>query len=158
MRRSDKEIERRAEIDAIIRDCDVCRVAFAVSNEPYVVPLSFGYDGWNLFFHTAETGKKIDCMAANPRVCFEMERNVELVRHPDLPCKWSFSFECVIGFGAVRELVTAEDKARGLGQIMAQYSDQQWDIAPAELEGVRVWCLSIESISGKRSKLKQSSG
>lgn len=158
MRRNDRQIHSREEIDHIIRGCDVCRVALAVENEPYVVPLSFGYDGSHLYFHTAPSGKKIDCIAANPRVCFEMERNVELVRDPDLPCKWSFSFESVIGFGAVRELLSPEDRARGLNHIMEHYSGRQWAFAPAEVKGVRVWSLSIESVSGKRSRMKQDSG
>ena len=155
MRKSEKAIESRAELDALIGGCDVCRVAFAVENEPYIVPLSFGYDGRSLYFHTAETGKKIDCIEANPRVCFEMERNVEIVKHTRKPCNWSFAFESVIGFGTVRELCALEDKERALSRIMAQYSDQQWDFASAEIKSVRVWSLSIESVSGKRSEHKE---
>ena len=50
MRRTDKEITSRSEIDEIIRDSDVCRLAFAVSDEPYLVPVSFGFDGKTLYF------------------------------------------------------------------------------------------------------------
>lgn len=96
MRRADKEITSRAEIDAVVHGCVVCRLGFAVGNEPYVVPVSFGYDGRNLYFHTARTGRKIECIEANSRVCFEVERNVELIRDPGQPCEWSFAFESVI--------------------------------------------------------------
>ena len=154
MRRTDKEIENRTEIDTIIRGCDVIRLAFAVDNEPYVVPLSFGYDGTCLYFHTARTGRKIDCIAANPRVCFEMERDVRLIEHPQKPCNWSFSFESVIGFGTVRELQAPEDKERSLNQIMEHYAGRQWPFDPSDTKGVRVWHLAIESVTGKRSKNK----
>lgn len=154
MRKSDKEIGSRAEIDEVIRGCDVCRIAFAVLNEPYVVPLSFGYDGSCLYFHTAESGKKIDCIAANPRVCFEMERNVELVEHSWKPCSWTFGFESVIGYGTMRELHSHEDKERALNQIMEHYSGRRWDFDPAATSGVRVWRLLIESVTGKRSGKK----
>ena len=78
MRRTDREIITRKEIDSIIDSCDVCRLAFAVQNEPYLVPVSYGYDGEALYFHTAREGQKIDCIGANSRVCFEFERNVKL--------------------------------------------------------------------------------
>jgi nitroimidazol reductase NimA-like FMN-containing flavoprotein (pyridoxamine 5'-phosphate oxidase superfamily) len=44
MRRTEKEIGR-AEIDAIIRRSQVCRLGLSDQGEPYVVPLCFGYDG-----------------------------------------------------------------------------------------------------------------
>ena len=65
MRRRDKEIADRTEIDGIISSALVCRLAFADENEPYVVPISFGYDGDAIFIHTAKKGRKIDFMAAN---------------------------------------------------------------------------------------------
>jgi nitroimidazol reductase NimA-like FMN-containing flavoprotein (pyridoxamine 5'-phosphate oxidase superfamily) len=154
MRRSDKEIMSRAEIDAIVHGCDVCRLGFAAGNEPYVVPLSFGYDGRELYFHTARTGRKIDCIEVNNRACFELERNVELIRDPDQPCEWSFAFESVIGFGTVHELTTDEDRERGLNRIMEHYSGRRWRFDPTATRGVRVWRLVIESITGKRSDRK----
>ncbi|MCW8984119.1 MAG: pyridoxamine 5'-phosphate oxidase family protein, partial [Thermoanaerobaculales bacterium] len=60
MRRRDKEITSRQEIDEIIRSALVCRIALADRDEPYVVPVSFGYDGDALFIHTARSGRKID--------------------------------------------------------------------------------------------------
>ena len=42
------------------------------------MPVSFGYDGAALYFHTAPKGRKIDFIEANNRVCFEFEANVAL--------------------------------------------------------------------------------
>lgn len=154
MRRTDKEISSREEVDAIMHECDVCRLAFAVSGEPYLVPVAFGYDGNCLYLHTAKTGKKIDCMTANNRVCFEMERNVALVTDDLKPCQWSFSFESVVGFGTVQELVTPEDKARGLNHVMAHYSGRAWEIPEPALQSTRVWKITVSSVSGKRAQEK----
>ncbi len=157
MRRADKEISSRAEIDAIVHGCFVCRLGFAVGNEPYVVPVSFGYDGRDLYFHTATTGRKIDCIEANNRACFEVERNVELIKDAERPCEWSFAFESVIGFGTVHELTSEEERERGLNQIMEQYSGRHWRFDPTATASVRVWRLAIESITGKRSERKNRS-
>jgi nitroimidazol reductase NimA-like FMN-containing flavoprotein (pyridoxamine 5'-phosphate oxidase superfamily) len=155
MRRTDRDISSRGDIDAIIRSSDVCRLAFAVSDEPYLVPVSFGYDGHSLYFHTAKTGKKLDCIAANNRVCFEMERNVRLVTDDRKPCKWSFSYESVIGFGTVHELSSPELKAKGLNCIMEHYSGREWEFKGAEVSTTRVWEIRITSVSGKRSEHKE---
>ena len=155
MRRSDREITAREEIDEVVRGSDVCRLAFAVGDEPYLVPVSFGYDGREVYFHTAESGRKIDCMAANNRVCFEFERDVRLVADSEKPCSWSFTFESVIGFGTVDELVSPLEKAHGLNEVMRQYSGKTWEFDSGALERTRVWRISIESISGKRARGKE---
>jgi nitroimidazol reductase NimA-like FMN-containing flavoprotein (pyridoxamine 5'-phosphate oxidase superfamily) len=154
MRRRDREIESRSEIDTIIRSAEVCRLAFAVENEPYIVPVSFGYDGSAIYFHTARDGRKIDCIRANPRVCFELECNVELLTHDTKPCDWGFSYESVIGYGTVIELSESEERRHGLNQVMLQYSEREWMMDDASMDRTRVWRLDIESVTGKRSTKK----
>lgn len=151
MRRQDKEISNRRDIDEIIHAAQVCRIAFADADEPYVVPISFGYDGKALFIHTANRGRKIDFIEANNRVCFEFEANVSLQVDDNDACKWTFEFESVIGYGRVIELETSEDKAQGLNQIMLHYSGRKWDIDDAAAATTRVWRIDIESVTGKRS-------
>ena len=118
MRKRDKEISSRREIDEIIRSALVCRIAFADGSEPYVVPVSFGYDGQAIYIHTAKSGRKIDFIGANNRVCFELETNVSLKTGDSDACEWSFEYESVIGYGTGVELEAAEAKSRGLNQIM----------------------------------------
>jgi nitroimidazol reductase NimA-like FMN-containing flavoprotein (pyridoxamine 5'-phosphate oxidase superfamily) len=151
MRRHDREVSERTEIDRIIRSALVCRIAFADDNEPYMVPISFGYDGASVFIHTAGKGRKIDFIEANNRVCFEFEANVDLRRHDEDPCAWTFEFESVIGYGHVIELLEHEEKAHGLNQIMLHYSDREWSFSDRQTATTRVWRIDIESVTGKRS-------
>ena len=157
MRRREKQIKSRAEVDAIIAGCDVCRLALAVDNAPYLVPLSFGYDGEAIYLHTARTGKKIDYFEANNRVCFEFERNVRFVHDGGDACEATFSFESVIGYGTISELVDFDQKAHALSQITCQYTGPQTVFDPREMAKVRVWKISIESVEGKRSPGKDAS-
>ncbi|MFH1982061.1 MAG: pyridoxamine 5'-phosphate oxidase family protein [Pseudomonadota bacterium] len=150
MRRKDKQVSERLEIDAIIRGCQVCHLAMAVDNIPYVVPLCFGYDGTNLYVHMAGSGKKVDCLKANPRVCFQMERGVRLVSEGADPCNWGFHFESVIGSGLAEELNGDEDKAGALGWIVKQYAGKVVGPVPPSA-GLRVWRIAIDEISAKRS-------
>src|SRR6185369_11154280 len=126
MRRTDKEITDPKAISRIIGQCQVCRVGLSKDNRPYIVPVSFGYDGSALYFHTAKTGMKIDFIYASPCVCFEFEHGVRPVPHETDPCNWTFSYQSVIGYGTVRELTDPVEKVAGLRRIMKQYSEKEW--------------------------------
>jgi nitroimidazol reductase NimA-like FMN-containing flavoprotein (pyridoxamine 5'-phosphate oxidase superfamily) len=41
MRRADKQIVSKSDIDKILQNAAVCRLAFAADNEPYVVTMNF---------------------------------------------------------------------------------------------------------------------
>ncbi len=151
MRRKEKLVEDRKAIDAIIGRSSVCRLAMAADGQPYLVPLSFGYDGEAIYFHTAPRGRKIDCFEADPRVCFEFEAHSEVVTHPTAACKWSLHFESVIGFGTVGELLDPDRKRYGLNRIMRHYSGKEWTFDDPSLARTRVWRITIESMTGKRS-------
>ena len=154
MRRTDKEITERILLSQIIENCQVCRLGLAKDDTPYLLPVAFGYDGQAFYFHTAIEGRKIEFLTANPRVCVEFEHGVQLLRHDSNPCKWSFSFQSVIGYGTVRELTELPEKTAGLLQIMRHYSGQAWTFAAEDLAAIRVWSIAIESLTGKQSKDK----
>lgn len=155
MRRKGREITDRREIDALLSQAKVCRVAFAIDNEPYVVPLSHGYDpeANALFFHTAKKGRKIECIEANPRVCFEVEGLAKVKAGDERGCSWGLRYESVIGFGTIVELLSPEEKESALRRTMQQQAEKEmeWTFAPKMIEATRVWRLDIESITGKRS-------
>ncbi|MEI6825955.1 MAG: pyridoxamine 5'-phosphate oxidase family protein [Desulfuromonadales bacterium] len=152
MRRVDKEIRDRADIDRIISGSQVCRLGLARDNVPYVIPVSFGYDGVALYIHTAHTGRKIEFFEANPAICLEFEHAVTLKTHDSAACNWTFSFQSVIGYGSIHELTDPAEKTTALQVIMKQYSDREWSFSEASVAGVRVWKITIESLSGKQSK------
>ena len=151
MRRTDREIESREEIDGIIRGSLVCRIALAMDDMPYIVPVSFGYDGVSIYIHTAKEGKKINYFRNSNNICFEFERNVKLFRDPENACKWSFSYESVIGFGKIHELESIKERESGLNKIMFQYSGKEWVFGEDKLKNIRVWKIGITSMTGKRS-------
>ena len=140
-----------AVISQIINKCQVCRLGLSQDDVPYIIPVSFGYDGTTLFFHSAKDGKKVDILSVNNKVCFEFESGVEIIIDETKPCNWSFSFQSVIGFGKAEELSSPEDKIQGLKHIMTQYSDKEWNFENLPLNGLRVWAINIDSITGKQS-------
>jgi nitroimidazol reductase NimA-like FMN-containing flavoprotein (pyridoxamine 5'-phosphate oxidase superfamily) len=154
MRRKDKEIQHRDLLDQVIARAQVCRLGLCKNNMPYIVPLSFGYDGTSIYLHTATEGMKVDYIAANNRVCFEFEHEVRVIPDKDKACKWSFSFYSVIGFGTIEEIVESPRKLYALNQIMQHYSGKEWNFDEDLVKKVRLWSISIDQITGKQSKDK----
>lgn len=151
MRRHEKEIASFAEIEQILRQEKVCRLALSHHDEPYLVPLSYGYADRTLYFHSAAEGKKIAILRANPRLCFEVERQIEVVGAP-LPCNWGMRFETVVGTGQAEFIEDEAEKKAALGIIMAHYGAGDTDDLPPEAcRKVAVFKVRIESVSGKRS-------
>lgn len=64
----------------------------------YVVPISYAFDGLNLYFHTYE-GQKIAMMRKNPEVCFQIDNRANMA-------KW----QSVIIWGTFKELEGEERK------------------------------------------------
>jgi uncharacterized protein len=123
MRRKDREISAVKEIETIISDCDVCRVAFASGNVPYLVTMNFGYVGGDapvLYFHCAPEGKKIDMIASNNYVCFEMDTDHEIYKG-EKGCDWGMNFSSVVGYGNISIIKDEPEKISGLKHIMKQY-------------------------------------
>jgi len=153
MRRTDRQIHSRETIDQIIAAAGVCRLGLSSHDHPYIVPVSFGYDGNKIYFHTASEGMKIDYMTANPRVCFEMEQDVSVVRDEQLACKWGQTFTSVIGFGTVDEITDPPGRMAAMNQVMQHYSGQHWEFDPETFAQVRLWCISIDQLTGKHRGL-----
>jgi hypothetical protein len=49
------------------------RLGLSADNEPYIVPLAYGYDQRRIYFHSERSGKKLEFINKNDRVCFEVD-------------------------------------------------------------------------------------
>jgi hypothetical protein len=87
-----------------------------------------------------------------------LEHEVRVVPNALEACKWSFSYYSVIGFGTVAEIVDHQRKVYALNQIMRHYSNREWDYDEHAMEKVRLWCISIEQVTGKQSQDKIANG
>jgi len=151
MRRRDREIPDRADIDRLLMEAPVCRLALATGDEPYIVPMSFGYDGEALYLHSAPEGKKIAMIRENPRCCFELDRYDGIVKG-DRPCSWGMRYTSVIGFGRAEILEDPAGKQYGLSCIMRHYDGGTHEFSDKEMKSVTVIRIVIESMTGKKKE------
>jgi len=151
MRRKDREITDRNSINGIIARCKVCRIALCENGQPYVVPLNFGYDGEHLYFHSANTGKKIEIIKQNNRVGFEFDILHEIIT-AETPCEWGTKYESVVGNGIAEFIESQQEKAKALECILSQYGGSFNEFNDFSLSSVTIIRVTIVSISGKEKK------
>lgn len=124
---------------------------------PYVVPLSFVYQGGAVYYHWfSEEGRKTRNIAASPRVCFEA----------DWASRDHLRYRSVIADGRIAELSEVREKARVLDLLAerfpeyatgAGHSDEVRDIIDGGretmAEAVRIFRIGIEVMTGKKKGL-----
>lgn len=153
MRRKDRCVEDKSEILAIIKKCEVCNLAFYEEGFPYIVPLNFGvYESegnFELYFHCAKVGKKLDLLKVNNHVAFSMTCSHKLYLE-EAACNSTMEFESVCGNGILEQL-SDEEKVRVLNILMKQYSGRDdYSFPENELRAVAVLKLTVNEITGKR--------
>ncbi len=150
MRRKEKEIEDKKEIEKILEESPVCRLAMVDGDKPYIVPMNFGYRDGILFFHSAKQGRKIDLIKKNPNVCFEVDQLIRF-KKAKMACEWGLEYKSVIGSGRALLLDNIEEKIKGLHIIMSQYSQRTFEYPDEMLEKTLVIKIVIDRMTGKQS-------
>lgn len=126
MRRNDREIKSRKEMEGIIRSSRVCRVGFADGNKPYVLPLISGIIRGIIYVHCAKQGRKLDVIKRNSDVCFEVDDGHELNKGRDA-CSYGFRYRSVAAEGRAVAVSSRQEKIRALKMIMKHMTGKNFN-------------------------------
>ncbi|MCE5270315.1 pyridoxamine 5'-phosphate oxidase family protein [bacterium] len=152
MRRKEREITDRAEMESILKQAPVFHLGLVDAEGPYVVPVNCGYDsaGGCLWFHCAREGRKVEALRRDNRVCVEAELDSRMVT-VGRACDWTMKYRSVIAFGRAALVEDPAEKVRGLDVIMSHYGGPTGDYHGPSLERTLLVRIDIESLSGKKS-------
>ncbi len=150
MRKKEREITDIDAIEDILKGARVCRIGLCEGNQPYVVPVCYGYEGKALYIHCAKEGRKLDIIRKNNNVCFEVDIDSKLVK-TERPCRWGFNYKSVIGFGKAVLLEDAESKRKALDIILRQFSADTFDYPQETIDKTTIIKIEIETMTGKQS-------
>ena len=116
---------------------------------PYGVPMSFVYDGENsIYFHSALSGRKIECIKHNPNACFTIIDRDDI--HPE---EFTTYFRSVIVEGVIKIIEDRNKMIDALRLLSTKYSPG-FDCEPEIVKGidrVKILKLEIDSITGKEA-------
>ena len=155
MRRKDRQINDRGEAERIITESDVCRIALANGNIPYIVAMNFGYIGGRkpcMYFHCASEGRKLEMVRENSYVCFALDNGHELYSGKN-GCDWGMKFSSVVGYGNMVIVSNNEERILGLNSIMSHYGGAGiYRYDEKVLANTTILRLDIEEMTAKRKK------
>ena len=151
MRKVNQEITDKVILEDILRQSKICRIGMIDNGMPYILPFNYGYNDNQIYIHCALSGKKIDLLRENPRVSFEMEQTVEIVKN-DKACKWTTTYRSIVGYGNIDIITDFVQKQKGLEIIMAHNGAPDLiDFEPKHVDSVLILNLKIDSLTGKQS-------
>ncbi|MFD2872936.1 pyridoxamine 5'-phosphate oxidase family protein [Mucilaginibacter ximonensis] len=94
------------EIDRLLKEQVVGRIACQSNGEIYLVPINYVYRDGYVYGHSAE-GKKIRMMRENPHVCFEVDEINSI-----------FQWKSVIANGKYEEITDFDEKQQAMQGII----------------------------------------
>ena len=153
MRRKDREVTGRADLEQILKSCEVCRLGLVDGDQPYIVPLNYAYEwqGENpiIYAHCATVGYKLDLLAKNNKVCLEIDTDHQLVV-AEAAADYSYAYSSFIGFGRAAVLTDDTEKRFGLQLLMQHIAGPGEYPLPENLDNVAVLRIELDKFSGKR--------
>ncbi|HZK11900.1 MAG TPA: pyridoxamine 5'-phosphate oxidase family protein, partial [Atribacterota bacterium] len=131
----------------------ICRVGMCWQDEPYVIPMNFGYRNNYIYLHSAGEGRKLDILRNNDKVCVEFDADVELVQSQEA-CKTSMKYKSILFFGTAIILKNIAEKKRALDIIMHHYyrhSLATFHYPEDALEKIIIIKVKVNQMTGKES-------
>jgi nitroimidazol reductase NimA-like FMN-containing flavoprotein (pyridoxamine 5'-phosphate oxidase superfamily) len=116
--------QNRSHVNIILKKALFCHLGMSINDMPYVVTVNFGYDDKYIYFHSNQKGKKVEMIASNPNVCFELNYGGEVFSNQQ-SCNWGTKYRSVIGYGKAELLKSDANKKKGLLAIMYKYSSSK---------------------------------
>ncbi|MHC4480958.1 MAG: pyridoxamine 5'-phosphate oxidase family protein [Planctomycetota bacterium] len=143
-------MEASEDVAEVMRKARVCRLALCHDGQPYLVPLCFGHEQGRLYFHTGPSGRKLEMLAKNDRVCFELEADVEPVL-AQVPCRCNMRYRSVVGFGRAVVVEDRAEKQAGLRAIMRQYAEGDFEFPEETVARTTVIRLDVERATARQA-------
>lgn len=153
-------ISDRSEMEAILRECPVGSLStVGPDGAPYVVTVNYVYHDGKIFFHGALRGQKMDNMAHDPRVCFEVHVLERIFRAPRAT-EFSTRYHSVIVQGRARPLTDPVAKRKALMALTARYAEGHPFEPPSEqaVAATAVVEIEIDEMTGKKNMDPQGKG
>jgi nitroimidazol reductase NimA-like FMN-containing flavoprotein (pyridoxamine 5'-phosphate oxidase superfamily) len=153
MRRQEKEVKEKAIIEEFLHDQEIGRLATSLNGKPYVIPINYVYTNGKIIFHSNIEGKKMETIALNPWVCFEVDSYEK--READKLCNYSYNYVSVVLNGYAKIIDDKEMKLAYFKRFVDKYAIGKGKLLNAEdllnFNKLTLVEINIDSMTGKKS-------
>ncbi len=150
--RREREITDMNQILEILDKAKVLHLGLVDGDEPYVVPMNYGYTYENekltIYLHGARRGRKLDVMRANPKVFFEMECDINPFEG-DVACKYGITYSSIMGRGKAEVVEDPEEKMKALSVLMKTQTGKDFEFNEKLVSVVAVIKIDVLDFTAK---------
>jgi len=158
MTKRELQITDEVQIQSILNTAKVLHLGLAVEDEPYVVPMNYGYtmeDGkLVLYLHSALRGKKLDMMRTNPRVFFEMDCDL-VPFEGEKPCQYGLGYSSIMGRGTAQIVEDVEEKIKAMSALMKTQTGKDFSFNDRLVSIVAVIRIDVAEYTAKHRPLPE---
>ena len=158
MTKRERQITDISRITEILDAAKVLHLGLCVDNEPYVVPMNYGYtleDGkLILYLHSAVRGKKLDMLQRNANVFFELDCNL-VPFEGKVPCQYGLAYSSVMGRATARIVEDAEEKKQAMSILMKTQTGKDFSFEDRLVSIVAVIRIDVTEYTAKHRPLPE---
>lgn len=159
MTRREHEITDMVKIREILDRCGIVHLGMVDGDEPYVVPMNYGYSmdeagKLTLYLHGANRGRKLDVIRKNPKVFLEMECDVQPFEG-DIACRYGMTYASLMGKGVAVLVEEPEEKMKALSILMKTQTGKDFSFDEKLVKVVSVIRIDISEYTAKHRPLPQ---
>ena len=152
MTRREQEVTDINEIIRILNESKIAHIGLVDGDEPYVVPMNYGYvinDGkLTIYLHGAKRGRKLDVMRANPKVFFEAECDL-VPFEGDVACRYGIAYSSIMGKGKAVFVEDVEEKKLALTAIMKTQTGKDFEFEDKMTTIVSIIRIDVSEYTAK---------
>lgn len=157
MTRREREVTDKNEILHILEESKVVHVGLVDEDEPYIVPMNYGYtmdDGLTIYLHSATKGYKLDLIRKNPKVFLEMECDLAPIEGK-LACQYGMAYRCLMARGTAEIVEDVEEKKQALSSLMKTQTGKEFEFTDKLVSIVSVIKINILEYTAKAKHLSE---
>ena len=158
MTRREKEVTDLQDVLHILDTARVVHLGLCVDNEPYIVPMNYGYtleDGeLTLYIHSSCKGKKWEMLRKNPNVFFEMECDL-IPFAGDVACRYGMSYRSLMGRGQAEFVEDIAEKQLALSAIMKAQTGEDFSFEPKMTTIVTIVKIKVSEYTAKHRPIPE---
>ena len=136
----------------------VVHLGLSVNDEPYVVPMNYGYtmeDGkLTLYLHSAVRGKKLEMIQANSKVFFEIDCD-RMPFEGRVPCQYGMVYSSIMGRGTATLVEDVEAKKQAMTILMKTQTGKDFSFNDRLVSIVTVIRIDVSEYTAKHRPLPE---
>lgn len=154
MRHKDRQISDKAELESTLEKGQVITLCLMDGQEPYLVPLNYGYADGKIFFHSGKAGRKVEVLARNNKVKALVVLDAELYmsENNNQACSMSSRFKSIMIDGEVELLSDPASARQGMLALLKQSKAGHLELPENKMRTVNIYCLHIKDMVGKKNQ------